>query len=52
MSSITSALLTDLYMLTMLQGYFQQRMEDTAVVYEHKEPCCRAHCRACSARSW
>lgn len=31
MSSITGALLTDLYMLTMLQGYFQQRMEDTAV---------------------
>ncbi len=26
-----SALLTDLYQLTMLQGYFQQRMEETAV---------------------
>ena len=27
----TSALLTDLYQLTMLHGYFEQRMEDTAV---------------------
>jgi nicotinate phosphoribosyltransferase len=27
----TSALLTDLYQLTMLQGYFDQRMEETAV---------------------
>jgi nicotinate phosphoribosyltransferase len=27
----TSALLTDLYQLTMLQGYFDQRMEQTAV---------------------
>ncbi|GMQ90290.1 MAG: nicotinate phosphoribosyltransferase [Gammaproteobacteria bacterium] len=31
MSSNTSALLTDLYMLTMLQGYFEQGMEHTAV---------------------
>src|SRR6266545_2884173 len=27
----SSALLTDLYQLTMLQGYFDQRMEETAV---------------------
>jgi len=27
----TSALLTDLYQLTMLQGYFDERMEETAV---------------------
>jgi nicotinate phosphoribosyltransferase len=27
----SSALLTDLYQLTMLQGYFEQRMEETAV---------------------
>ena len=31
MSQPSSALLTDLYQLTMLQGYLQQRMEDTAV---------------------
>ncbi len=31
MSQSSSALLTDLYQLTMLQGYLQQRMEDTAV---------------------
>ena len=31
MSRPSSALLTDLYQLTMLQGYLQQRMEDTAV---------------------
>jgi nicotinate phosphoribosyltransferase len=31
MTQSTSALLTDLYQLTMLQGYLQQRMEDTAV---------------------
>lgn len=30
-SAQTSALLTDLYQLTMLQGYFDQRMEETAV---------------------
>jgi nicotinate phosphoribosyltransferase len=28
---LSSALLTDLYQLTMLQGYFEQRMEETAV---------------------
>jgi nicotinic acid phosphoribosyltransferase len=27
----SSALLTDLYQLTMLQGYFDQRTEETAV---------------------
>src|SRR2546425_5046858 len=31
MSRPSSALLTDLYQLTMLQGYLEQRMEDTAV---------------------
>src|SRR2546422_10709502 len=31
MSQSSSALLTDLYQLTMLQGYLEQRMEDTAV---------------------
>jgi nicotinate phosphoribosyltransferase len=31
MTQSSSALLTDLYQLTMLQGYLQQRMEDTAV---------------------
>jgi nicotinate phosphoribosyltransferase len=31
MSLASSALLTDLYQLTMLQGYFDQRMEETAV---------------------
>src|SRR2546428_721806 len=31
MNRPSSALLTDLYQLTMLQGYLQQRMEDTAV---------------------
>src|SRR5437773_6144080 len=31
MNQSASALLTDLYQLTMLQGYLQQRMEDTAV---------------------
>ena len=31
MNQPSSALLTDLYQLTMLQGYLQQRMEDTAV---------------------
>jgi len=31
MSPPSSALLTDLYQLTMLQGYLQQRMEETAV---------------------
>jgi len=31
MTQPSSALLTDLYQLTMLQGYLQQRMEDTAV---------------------
>src|SRR5437879_1399767 len=31
MNQSSSALLTDLYQLTMLQGYIQQRMEDTAV---------------------
>src|SRR5216117_3401925 len=31
MTQLSSALLTDLYQLTMLQGYSQQRMEDTAV---------------------
>lgn len=31
MNPQTSALLTDLYQLTMLQGYFDQRMEETAV---------------------
>ena len=31
MNQSSSALLTDLYQLTMLQGYLQQRMEDTAV---------------------
>src|SRR5213594_3987233 len=31
MTQLSSALLTDLYQLTMLQGYLQQRMEDTAV---------------------
>lgn len=31
MSPNTSALLTDLYMLTMLQGFFEQDMEETAV---------------------
>ncbi len=31
MSTKTSALLTDLYMLTMLQGFFEQGMEETAV---------------------
>ena len=31
MNQPSSALLTDLYQLTMLQGYLQQRMEDTSV---------------------
>ena len=31
MSLASSALLTDLYQLTMLQGYFEKRMEETAV---------------------
>ncbi len=31
MKPLSSALLTDLYQLTMLQGYFDQGMEDTAV---------------------
>src|SRR5437879_12881004 len=31
MSQPASALLTDVYQLTMLQGYLEQRMEDTAV---------------------
>ncbi len=31
MNQPSSALLTDLYQLTMLQGYLEQRMEDTAV---------------------
>jgi nicotinate phosphoribosyltransferase len=31
MNQSSSALLTDLYQLTMLQGYLRQRMEDTAV---------------------
>ena len=31
MTQLSSALLTDLYQLTMLQGYLQQLMEDTAV---------------------
>src|SRR5262245_26011915 len=31
MSLLSSALLTDLYQLTMLQGYFEQRMEEMAV---------------------
>jgi nicotinate phosphoribosyltransferase len=31
MNAQTSVLLTDLYQLTMLQGYFDQRMERTAV---------------------
>jgi nicotinate phosphoribosyltransferase len=31
MNQSSGALLTDLYQLTMLQGYLQQRMEDTAV---------------------
>src|SRR5712692_4215937 len=31
MNQSSSALLTDLYQLTMLRGYIQQRMEDTAV---------------------
>jgi nicotinate phosphoribosyltransferase len=30
-NALSSALLTDLYQLTMLQGYFDQRMEETAV---------------------
>ena len=30
-NSQSSALLTDLYQLTMLQGYFDQGMEETAV---------------------
>jgi nicotinate phosphoribosyltransferase len=31
MPLVSSALLTDLYQLTMLQGYFEKRMEETAV---------------------
>src|SRR5579884_1266105 len=40
MSSNTSALLTDLYQLTMLQGYFDEGMEQTAVFefYIRKKP--------------
>ena len=40
MNQSSSALLTDLYQLTMLQGYLEQRMEETAVfeVFVRKLP--------------
>ena len=40
-NSQSSALLTDLYQLTMLQGYFDQGMEETAVFefFVRKLPC-------------
>ena len=44
--SINSPLLTDLYQLTMLQGYYDQNMEETAVFefFVRKLPACRNFC--------
>jgi Nicotinate phosphoribosyltransferase (NAPRTase) N-terminal domain len=43
MNSRSSALLTDLYQLTMLQGYFHEQMEETAVFefFVRRLPPCR-----------
>lgn len=47
-SSAVSLLLTDLYQLTMLQGYFDQKMEEEAVFefLVRKLPACRNFCLA------
>ena len=47
-SPAVSLLLTDLYQLTMLQGYFDQKMEEEAVFefFVRKLPACRNFCLA------